>query len=483
MLMGNKPFRRTKVLATTGPATDAKGMVAKLIQAGVNGFRINCSHGTAAERTKRVKHIRASSVKTGIPVAIVFDLQGPKIRIGRFKNDSVILAKDALFSLDTALGLDQGDEQAVGIDYQSLIDDVKPDNILLLDDGRIELKVLKITKTRIECRVHVGGVLSNNKGINLKGGGLSAKALTDKDKQDIKQAVELDIDFIAVSFVRSQVDLDDTRSLIRAEGGKAIAVIAKIERAEAIIPDVLDNIIKASDMVMVARGDLGVEIGDAQLPAVQKRIISRTRQLNKGVITATQMMESMIHQPLPTRAEIFDVANAVLDGTDVVMLSAETAVGAYPLEVIAAMHRTCIQAEEQRKTTVSAHRLTDSFLAVNESIAMASMYLVNHMVDIEGILALTESGETPIYMSRMSSGKPIFASSPNKHTYWKMSLYRGVYPILFDRSMEKGREDRQVVIQTLVDKGIIQAGDRLIVTNGRERGVKGSTNALEIMVA
>ena len=404
--------RRTKIVTTLGPGTDNPEILEQLILAGANVVRLNFSHGEPEDHRMRANLVRDISAKHGRYVAVLGDLQGPKIRISRFKESKIDLEVGADFALDSSLANDAGDQLQVGIDYKELPKDVVQDDQLLLDDGRIQLRVLSVAGDRIKCKVLLGGTLSNNKGINRKGGGLSAPSLTDKDRQDILIAADIGIDYLAVSFPRSADDIREATNLIRNAGSKA-GVIAKIERSELISqPELLDQIIDASAGVMVARGDLGVEIGDAALVGVQKHIIKRARSLNKLVITATQMMESMISSPVPTRAEVFDVANAVLDGTDAVMLSAETATGAYPVTVVETMSRVCIGAEQHKIAVVSDHRVDSEFESIDEAIAMATMYTANHLQGVKAILCLTESGATPLWMSRIRFRNPDFCLNP-----------------------------------------------------------------------
>ncbi|HHO59151.1 MAG TPA: pyruvate kinase, partial [Thiotrichales bacterium] len=417
-------MRRTKIVATLGPGSSSAEMIMELIRTGVDVFRLNFSHGSHEEQRHRAELIRQCSEKCGRIVGILADLQGPKIRTDKFRDGAVQLIRGETFILDANLDKDAGTEERVGLTYKDLPNDVKPGNILLLDDGRVELEVLKVEGAEIHCKVMYTSVLSNNKGINLKGGGLSAPALTEKDKADLKAAVGMGVDFMALSFACTANDVHECRRLVREEGGDA-HIVTKIERAEAIKN--IDEIIDASDVIMVARGDLGVEMGDAELPALQKSLIKNARSRNRVVITATQMMESMIENPIPTRAEVFDVANAVLDGTDAVMLSGETAVGKYPTKVIKAMGRICEHAEKQRAAMVSDHRVDLTFGRVDEAIAMATMYTANH-VKTDAIASLTESGATVLWMSRISSGIPIFALTPRRGTLRKVTLYRGVYP-------------------------------------------------------
>lgn len=468
--------RRTKIVATLGPATNSSEVLDSLIEAGVDVVRLNFSHGEPKDHIELVEKVRNRARAYGRQVGVLADLQGPKIRISRFKDGKVFLEEDAKFVLDAKLDSDAGDVKQVGIDYKQLPQDVKRGDTLLLDDGRIVLWVEEVEEQRIICRVVIGGDLSNNKGINRQGGGLSAEALTEKDKQDIITAAEMQADYIAVSFPRSAEDIHHARKLLRDAGGHG-GIIAKIERAEAL--DVLDEIIIASDAVMVARGDLGVEIGDASLPPIQKKIILRARRLNRIVITATQMMESMITSAIPTRAEVFDVANAVLDGTDAVMLSAETAVGKYPVQVIAAMDRICLEAEQQREIRVSRHRINSEFERMDEAIAMAAMYMANHL-DVKAIAALTESGATPLWMSRISSGIPIFALTPHVETRRRVTLYRGVYPVSFDVDHDDHAALNKEAIDELQRRGVVRDGDIVIITKG-DVEIKGSTNALKLV--
>ena len=468
--------RRTKIVATLGPATNTPEVLDALIEAGVDVVRLNFSHGTAKEHLELAETVRYRARAYGRQVGVLADLQGPKIRISRFKSGKVVLEEGAEFVLDAGLESDAGDEQQVGVDYKRLPQDVKRGDTLLLDDGRLALWVKDVDGQRITCRVDVGGELSNNKGINRQGGGLSAAALTEKDKQDIITAAEMKADYVAISFPRSAEDIHSASQLLRDAGGHG-GIIAKIERAESI--EVLDEIITASDAVMVARGDLGVEVGDAALPPIQKDIIQRARRLNRVVITATQMMESMIVNAIPTRAEVFDVANAVLDGTDAVMLSGETAIGKNPVKVIEAMDRICLQAEQQREIRFSRHRIDSKFERMVEAIAMAAMYMANHL-DVKAIAALTETGSTPLWMSRISSGIPIFALTSSVETRRKVTLYRGVYPVSFTVDHDDHVTLNKEAIDELQRRGVVRDGDIVIITKG-DLEVQGSTNALKLV--
>ncbi len=471
------PPKRTKIIATLGPACDDREILKAIINKGVDLIRLNFSHGNAEEHKKRASMIRELTKETGRQVGILADLQGPKIRIARFKQGKVDLKENQTFILDINLGCDQGDEKSVGIDYKGLVSDVSKDDVLLLNDGHIILQVNHVSSSKITTSVLVGGELSNNKGINRQGGGLSAKFLTDKDREDLKTAIKIEADYIAVSFPRSGDDIHEARKLINQANGQA-GIIAKIERSEAISD--IDNIILASDAIMIARGDLGVEIGDAELPSVQKSIIRRCRDLDRAVITATQMMDSMIENIIPTRAEVFDVANAVLDGTDAVMLSAETAVGKHPEKVIEATARICRGAEKNPLTQVSKHRLECKFQKVDEAIAMAVMYTANHL-NIRAIIALTESGSTTLYMSRIRSGIPIYALTRHIATQRKITLYRGVYPIHFDVTQISQIAINQAAVDLLKDLDLVKTGDLVILTKGDYMGVHGGTNAMKII--
>jgi len=468
--------RRTKIIATLGPATNTPEVIDAIIEAGVDVVRLNFSHGDPKEHVALAETVRNRARAYGRQVGVLADMQGPKIRIAKFSAGKVFLEEGAQFVLDADLDSDIGDIDQIGIDYKQLPHDVKRGDTLLLDDGRVVLWVDQVKEQRITCRVVVGGYLSNNKGINRQGGGLSADALTPKDKADIITAAEMQADYVAISFPRSAEDINYARQLLRDAGGQG-GIIAKIERAEAL--DVLDEIILASDAVMVARGDLGVEIGDAALPPVQKKIITRARQLNRAVITATQMMESMITNAIPTRAEVFDVANAVLDGTDAVMLSGETAVGKYPVAVIEAVDRICLETEQQREIRVSRHRMDSHFERMDEAIAMGAMYLANHL-NVKVIAALTESGTTPLWMSRISSGIPIFALTPHVATRRKVTLFRGVYPISFTINHDSHASLNKDIVDELQRCGVVRDGDMVIITKG-DLEERDSTNTLKLV--
>ena len=465
----SRRLRRTKIVCTMGPATDRGNNLEKIIAAGANVVRMNFSHGTPEDHIGRAQKVREIAKKLGKHVAILGDLQGPKIRVSTFKEGKIFLDVGDKFVLDAELPKGEGDQHAVGLAYNPLPQDVVPGDILLLDDGRVQLKVLSTEGAKVYTEVTVGGPLSNNKGINKLGGGLSADALTEKDKADIITAARIGVDLLAVSFPRSSADINYARQLAR-EAGLNAKIVAKVERAETVVDEAaMDDIILASDVIMVARGDLGVEIGDPELVGVQKKLIRRSRKLNRVVITATQMMESMISNPMPTRAEVMDVANAVLDGTDAVMLSAETAAGQYPSETVAVMAKVCLGAEKMPSINVSRHRMDVEFQTIEESVAFSAMYAANHMKGVVAIIAMTNTGHTAQLMSRISSGLPIFALSRNESTLNLCSLYRGVVPVHFEQD-SRTVEGLKAAIQLLKDKGYLFEGDLVLLTQGDAGG-------------
>ena len=467
--------RRTKIVATLGPASSSAEMIARLINAGVSVVRLNFSHGNAQDHIDRSKIVRQIAIDLNRPIGVLCDLQGPKIRIGKFELGKITLKVGDLFVLDADCPL--GNQKRVGLDYKSLPNEVVADTLLLLDDGRIVLRVDRVHNQQIYTLVVTGGILSNNKGINLQGGGLAAQALTEKDHEDIKTAVALEADYIAISFPKSAADVELAKSLIKKAGGSA-SIIAKIERAEAITN--LEEIIESSDGIMVARGDLGVEVGDAAVPGLQKRMIRMARAQNKLVITATQMMESMISSPIPTRAEVSDVANAVLDGTDAVMLSAETASGQFPLETVQAVHRICIEAEREYKHVHSARGGEQVLQHTDEAIASAAIYTCQHL-DIKAIAALTQSGNVALRLSRADTPVPICALSPDRVARRKLTLHRNVFPFPINHEGKNRDEILQEMQQVLLQNNVVQRGDQVILTYGEPIGTPGSTNAMQIV--
>tara|TARA_B100000676_G_scaffold274088_1_gene293286 strand:- start:74 stop:1537 length:1464 start_codon:yes stop_codon:yes gene_type:complete len=475
-MIRRKMLRRTKIVATIGPASSSPKVLEQMILAGVDVIRINCAHGTTEEHIETIELTRSLARASGHAIGVLVDLQGPKIRIGKFENQKISLKAGNHFILDAECVI--GNQERVGLDYKELPKDVESGAILMLDDGRIILNVSKVKGSQIYCTVEQGGILSNNKGINRKGGGLSAPALTNKDIEDIKTAAELKAEYLAVSFPRSGKDMSIARELMNQAGGKSL-LMAKIERKEAI--EELDGILKASDAIMVARGDLSVEVGAEAVPALQKRMIRAARTNNKLVVTATQMMESMVSSRVPTRAEVSDVANAVLDGTDAVMLSSESATGQYPVETVEAMARVCLESEKEYQGNLELRRLQGGIPGtIEEAIARATMFTTDSL-KISAIAALTQSGFTAMLMSRKSSNVPIFALSPQLDTRRKVTLFRGVYPVNFDGKFQ----DPEVILtraeNELLKRGVVKNGDLILMTIGEPVGKAGGTNTMKIV--
>jgi pyruvate kinase len=467
--------RSTKIVATLGPASSSPERLAELVAAGIDVVRLNFSHGTAEDHKKRIGILRDAAHKAGRTVGVMADLQGPKIRIGKFAAGPVTIKAGQSFILDAACTL--GNEGRVGLDYPELIEDVVAGDVLLLDDGRTVFDIERIEGNEIHCRNRHDGELSNNKGINKQGGGLSAPALTPKDMADIKTAAALSVDYVAVSFPKSGADMRQARQLLRDAGSDAL-VIAKIERVEAV--ENLEDILNATDGIMVARGDLAVEVGDAAVPALQKRMIRLAREHNRFAITATQMMESMITSPVPTRAEVSDVANAVLDGTDAVMLSAETASGAYPVEAVAAMARVCVAAEQSQTVTLDTHFLDQVFTRIDQSISMAALFTAFHL-KVKAIATLTESGSTTLWMSRVNCGVPIYALTPRIRTRYRVSIYRDVYPLLTEYVATDRDELLWQAEEILIAAGAVVPGDLIVLTIGEPIGQAGGTNTMKLV--
>jgi pyruvate kinase len=474
----NNETRRTRIVATLGPATDAPGLLERALRAGVDVVRLNLSHGTPEDHLRRARDAHAVAAKLGREVGVLADLQGPKIRVEKFAHGPVQLEPGAAFTLDCRTDAPAGDASREVVSYLGLPRDVRAGDHLLLDDGLLELEVLSIDGPQIHCRVVIGGKLSDRKGLNRKGGGLSLDALSDKDRVDIQLAAQLQADFLAVSFVRSAADVTEARRLLRKAGGDAW-LVAKIERAEAI--GNLESIIDASDAVMVARGDLGVEVGDAALPGLQKKIIREALARNRVVITATQMLQSMVESPIPTRAEVLDVANAVIDGTDAVMLSAESAAGKHPDVAVAAMSRICLGAESQFEPvddiSVHTHRLDRG----DQAVAMAAMFLATQL-PVRAVVALTESGTTAQWLSRYRTSVPIYAVSRSAEARRRMLLLRDVKPMTFEvREAAYPAQVVREVLEQLFDRGELVTGDSVLVTHGDQTGRGGRTNTLKLL--
>ncbi|MBI0327430.1 pyruvate kinase [Burkholderia plantarii] len=471
-------LRATKIVATIGPASSSPEILLQMIQAGLDVVRLNFSHGTADDHRQRAEMVREAARKVGREIAIMADLQGPKIRVGKFENGKTTLVPGQPFILDATCEL--GNDERVGLDYKDLPRDLKTGDVLLLNDGLIVLTVERVLGDEIHTIVKVGGELSNNKGINRQGGGLSAPALTAKDMEDIRTAMSLGADLVAVSFPKNATDMEMARQLANIAGapyGIKPKMIAKIERAEAI--PALQDILDASDGIMVARGDLAVEVGNAAVPALQKRMIRMARESNKLVITATQMMESMIHAPVPTRAEVSDVANAVLDGTDAVMLSAESAAGKYPVVTIETMAAICVEAEKSEQVELDRDFLDRTFTRIDQSIAMGALFTAYHL-GAKAIIALTESGSTALWMSRHYTHVPIFALTPRVGSERTMALFRNVTPLHVDFNSDRDSA-MQAAIEIVMRQGYVGLGDMVVLTVGEPMGQAGGTNTLKIV--
>lgn len=469
--------RGTRILATLGPATDAPGVLDALVRAGVNAVRLNFSHGVPDDHVRRAQEVREAAARAGVEVGILADLPGPKIRIERFEGGRVQLRAGERFDLHARADAPQGTVAGVGVSYLGLPGDVAPGDVLLLDDGMVQLRVQAVEGDTIATTVLNDGVLSDRKGLNKQGGGLSLGAITDHDRDLIKVAAEIGVDFIAVSFCRTAEDMHEARRVARSHGSDA-ALVSKIERAEAI--ENLGGIIDASDVVMVARGDLGVEIGDAELPGIQKKIIRETLARNRVVITATQMLQSMVESPMPTRAEVLDVANAVIDGTDAVMLSAETAAGAWPVAAVEAMSRICVGAEKQFEHDTDFEQAQRGLERADQAIAMAAMFLSEH-IGVAAIVAMTESGGTARFLSRFRSSAPIYAFSRHAGARRRMSLMRDVFPTAHDSRGQDARQAARDAMALLVAAGLLSAGDRVVFTSGEAMETHGATNTLRLL--
>jgi pyruvate kinase len=469
--------RRTRILATLGPATDPPGMLDALLRAGVDVVRLNFSHGDPSAQVARAQAVRAAAGRVGVEVGILADLPGPKLRIERFAAGKVQLRAGERFDLVASADAPPGDERQVGVSYLGLPRDVRAGDTLLLDDGMMQLRVERVEGERIINTVLNDGALSDRKGLNRLGGGLSLGALTDRDRELIAVAAEIGADFIAVSFCRNAADMEEARAIARSHGSDA-AMCAKIERTEAI--ENLAEIIDASDTVMVARGDLGVEIGDAELPGLQKKIIRESLARSKVVITATQMLQSMVESPMPTRAEVLDVANAVIDGTDAVMLSQETAAGSYPLKAVEAMARICVGAEKQFEMDTDFEKAQRNLQRADQAIAMAAMFLSDH-IGVRAIVAMTESGGTARYLSRYRSNVPIYGLSRHPGARRRMTLMRDVVPVAFDSRGLATREEAREANKALHGAGLLAAGDRVVFTSGDHMEHHGATNTLRLL--
>ncbi|HIG0327440.1 TPA: pyruvate kinase [Legionella pneumophila] len=470
-------LRRTKIVATLGPASKEPEILRSMLAAGVNVVRINFSHADASA-LQLIALVRKIADELNHPVAVMADLQGPKIRVGRFHNKSITLIDGQNFTLDCMAPDALGDINGVSVAYPNLANELSIGDHLLINDGLIELEVIEIAGSKIHCKVVEGGILTDLKGLNRKGGGLAARTLTEKDRNDLRTAIEAEVDYISLSFVKDAEDIRQARALMKDYGAKITPIIAKIERMEAL--DHLTDIIREADAIMVARGDLGVEVGAAEVPAIQKHIIEQTRLLDKVVITATQMMESMISNPQPTRAEVSDVANAILDGTDAVMLSAETASGFFPVKVITMVNKICLSAEKHASFFYHSDPETCHYQRADQAIAMATMHTANHF-PIQAIITLTESGDTALWISRQHSTVPIFAISANKRTIGRLSLVNNVFPIYIDFHQFNPEGLNQQILHELVKSGHLEKKGYVLLTRGTQIGTPGGTNCMEII--
>ncbi|CZG53119.1 TPA: pyruvate kinase [Legionella pneumophila subsp. pneumophila] len=470
-------LRRTKIVATLGPASKEPEILRSMLAAGVNVVRINFSHADSSA-LQLIALVRKIADELNHPVAVMADLQGPKIRVGRFQNKSITLIDGQNFTLDCMAPDTLGDINGVSVAYPNLANELSIGDHLLINDGLIELEVIEISGSKIHCKVVEGGVLTDLKGLNRKGGGLAARTLTEKDRNDLRTAIEAEVDYISLSFVKDAEDIRQARALMKDYGAQITPIIAKIERMEAL--DHLTDIIREADAIMVARGDLGVEVGAAEVPAIQKHIIEQTRLLDKVVITATQMMESMISNPQPTRAEVSDVANAILDGTDAVMLSAETASGLFPVKVITMVNKICLSAEKHASFFYHSDPETCHYQRADQAIAMATMHTANHF-PIQAIITLTESGDTALWISRQHSTVPIFAISANKRTIGRLSLVNNVFPIYIDFHQFNPEGLNQQILHELVKSGHLEKKGYVLLTRGTQIGTPGGTNCMEII--
>ncbi len=472
-------LRRTKIVVTLGPSTDVPLVLREVVEV-ADAVRLNMSHGHFEAHAERVDQVRKIAQEIGKDIAIFADLQGPKIRIGCFEtNDGIVLHEGDSFCLDRECDPNQGNQERVWFDYAGLIHDLadRSEIELLLDDGKIRLSVEKKSTSAFYCRVVSGGALTNRKGLSVMGGGISAPMLTPKDRVDLDQACQLDIDMIALSFPASGDDILKARELIDAHD-PSIGIISKIERKEAV--DNLEDIIHHSDVVMVARGDLALEVGEEEVPVLQKYIIKQGRLKATPVIVATQMMESMISSATPTRAEVSDVANAVLDGADCVMLSAETATGKHPVQVIHKVASICKRIEKHSLTQKSQYQDKLTYHSIDESIANAAMHLANRM-QVTAIIALTEHGRTPRIMSRVRTGIPIYALSRRLRSRSKMSLMKDVYPIPFAiDGIKTSRELVTKIVDFFLDEGVFKQEDCFLMTHGDDLTGSRVTSTLKI---
>ncbi len=469
-------YRHTKIVATVGPSCESEEMLAALMAAGTDVFRLNFSHGDQAQKQEIIRRIRKVSADMKRAVAILGDLQGPKIRVGLLDGGSMELVAGQTVAISPTVKSDRSD--LIPTTYRNLPQDVRPGDQILLDDGLLELKVLGIVDDEVRCDVVIGGLLKNNKGINLPGVAVSAPALTEKDNEDLDFCIREGVDYLALSFVRAAADVTDLKTRLFAENSP-IRVIAKIEKPEAV--EHFDAILAASDGIMVARGDLGVEILPEKVPLIQKRIIRACNAAGKPVITATQMLESMINNPRPTRAETSDVANAILDGTDAIMLSGETAAGSYPVEAVRLMVRVAADIEgDPQLWPQTFQRMNEpgSYRRLPDAIGQAACR-VAEMVGAAAILAFTQTGSTAALVAKYRPQLPVFAVTPSQAVRRRMALYRSIRSLRVDIEGDTEAQIRSVE-QTVLDAGVLQRGDVVVITMGSPVSDAGTTNMMKV---
>jgi pyruvate kinase len=469
--------RRTKIVATIGPATSSPEMLKAIIEAGATTLRLNFSHGTHADHQRSIRLIRQTAFELNRPVAILQDLQGPKIRLGRFENGSIILAKGDRFILTNRPI--EGTQEISCVTYNYLAEEVPVGAKILLDDGKVEMVVEDINRDKgdLHCRVTVPGKLSNNKGVNFPGVYLSIKAMTDKDREDLMFGLDQGVDWVALSFVRNPQDIIEIKELI-SSAGKSVPVVAKIEKHEAI--EQMEAVLSLCDGVMVARGDLGVELPAEDVPVLQKRLIATANRLGIPIITATQMLDSMVSNPRPTRAEVSDVANAILDGTDAVMLSNETAVGSFPVEAVATMARIAERIEQEETLNNNSRLSRDNRRSIPNAISQAVGQIAENL-GAAAIMTLTQSGATARNVSKFRPKTPILAITPHVNVARQLQMVWGVRPLLVLELPSTG-QTFQAAINVAQEKNLLSEGDLVVMTAGTLQGVSGSTDLIKVEV-
>ncbi|QNP28244.1 pyruvate kinase [Cylindrospermopsis curvispora] len=469
-------LRRTKIVATIGPATSSPEILKAIIEAGATTLRLNFSHGTHADHQRSIRLIRQTAFELNRPVAILQDLQGPKIRLGKFDNGFIMLSKGDRFTLTNRPVV--GNEEISCVTYDYLAEEVPIGSKILLDDGRVEMVVEEINRDKgdLHCRVTVAGKLSNNKGVNFPGVYLSIKAMTDKDREDLMFGLDQGVDWVALSFVRNPQDIIEIKELISSTG-KNVPVVAKIEKHEAI--EQMEEVLSLCDGVMVARGDLGVELPAEDVPVLQKRLIATANRLGIPIITATQMLDSMVSNPRPTRAEVSDVANAILDGTDAVMLSNETAVGNYPVEAVATMARIAERIEQEQINT-SSRLGTDDKRSIPNAISQAVGQIAENL-GAAAIMTLTQTGATARNVSKYRPKTPILAITPHVNVARQLQMVWGVRPLLVLDLPSTG-QTFQAAINVAQEKSLLSEGDLVVMTAGTLQGVSGSTDLIKVEV-